>query len=141
MARIAGARIVDTAIDVPALAAAVQDESAGAVVTFEGVVRNHDGGRAVTSLEYTGHPNAGAILGDIAVQYAADHPDVRVIAVEHRVGHLLVGGCALAVAVSAAHRQAALAAVAALIDLIKSNLPVWKHQHFADGTAEWSNLP
>ncbi len=112
----------------------------GAVVGFGGVVRNHDHGREVTHLEYVGHPNAGAIIYELAAEAAA-RPGVAAVAVSHRLGTLRVGDTALACAVSAPHRHAAFDACAWLVDELKRRLPVWKHQLFADGTDEWVNCP
>jgi molybdopterin synthase catalytic subunit len=120
--------------------AAVADPRAGAVVSFAGVVRDHDHGRGVVRLEYEGHPSASDVLRAVAEEIAAD-PEVIAIAVSHRVGPLEVGDIALAAAVSTAHRAAAFAACARLVDRVKEKLPVWKHQVFADGTDEWVNCP
>jgi molybdopterin synthase catalytic subunit len=120
--------------------AAVADPRAGAVVSFVGVVRDHDHGRGVVRLEYEGHPSASDVLRAVAEEISAD-PDVIAIAVSHRVGPLEVGDIALAAAVSTAHRAAAFAACARLVDRVKEKLPIWKHQIFADGTDEWVNCP
>lgn len=120
--------------------AAVADARAGAVVSFAGIVRDHDHGRGVLRLEYEGHPSALDVLRAVAEEIAAD-PDVIAIAVSHRVGPLEVGDIALAAAVSTAHRAAAFAACARLVDRVKEKLPIWKHQIFADGTDEWVNCP
>ncbi|EWC58730.1 Molybdenum cofactor biosynthesis protein MoaB [Actinokineospora spheciospongiae] len=122
-------------------AALVDHRAAGAVVTFAGVVRDHDGGRGVTSLTYEGHPSAGDVLAEVAADVAATSPGVRALAVSHRVGDLAIGDTALAVAVAADHRGAAFATCARLVDEVKSRLPIWKHQRFTDGTDEWVNCP
>jgi molybdopterin synthase catalytic subunit len=127
-------------LDVAAHEAAVADRRAGAVVSFLGVVRDHDGGRGVTLLEYEGHPSAEDVLREVAAEVAAD-PDVYAVAVSHRVGRLEVGDVALAAAVSTAHRASAFAACARLVDEVKERLPVWKRQVFDDGTEEWVNCP
>ncbi|MDV3129777.1 molybdenum cofactor biosynthesis protein MoaE [Mycobacterium sp. 21AC1] len=117
--------------------ALVSHEAAGAVVGFAGVVRDHDGGRAVTKLEYSAHPTAQQTLEEVAAQIAADSDGVRAIAVSHRIGNLEIGDAALVAAVAADHRRAAFETCARLVDTVKERLPVWKHQHFADGTDEW----
>ncbi len=117
----------------------MDDPAAGAVVTFAGVVRDHDGGRAVRGLEYSAHPTAAAVVARVAAEIAARAPGVRALAVSHRVGALDIGEVALACAVAADHRQAAFATCAELVDEVKRALPVWKHQVFADGTDEWVN--
>jgi molybdopterin synthase catalytic subunit len=132
--------ITDQPLDLAAHEAAVADPRAGAVVSFQGVVRDHDHGRAVVSLDYEGHPTALAVLVDVAADVARD-PDVVAVAVSHRVGALKVGDVALVAAVSTAHRDAAFAACARLVDEAKARLPIWKHQVFDDGSDEWVNLP
>jgi molybdopterin synthase catalytic subunit len=119
---------------------AVADPRAGAVVSFQGVVRDHDHGREVTLLEYEGHPNAEAVLREVAEEIAAD-ADVYAVAVSHRIGELKIGDVALVAAVSTAHRAAAFAACARLVDEAKARLPIWKRQIFSDGTEEWVNCP
>jgi len=127
-------------LDLAAHEAAVADPRAGAVVSFQGVVRDHDHGRGVTLLEYEGHPSAAKVLSEVAEEIAAD-PDVYAVAVSHRVGTLRVGDVALVAAVSTAHRAAAFAACGRLVDEAKARLPIWKRQVFADGTDEWVNCP
>jgi molybdopterin synthase catalytic subunit len=127
-------------LDVAEHEAAVAHPAAGAVVSFAGVVRDHDGGRGVARLSYEAHPSAAAVLDEVAAEIAKD-PAVYALAVSHRVGELAVGDVALAAAVSAAHRAEAFAVCARLVNEVKARLPVWKHQHFADGTDEWVNSP
>jgi molybdopterin synthase catalytic subunit len=130
----------DVPLDLAAHEAAVADPRAGAVVSFQGVVRDHDDGRGVTLLEYEGHPSAVKVLREVAEEIAAD-PDVYAVAVSHRVGKLAIGDVALVAAVSTAHRAAAFAACARLVDEAKARLPIWKRQVFTDGTDEWVNCP
>ncbi|MEH1164946.1 molybdenum cofactor biosynthesis protein MoaE [Micromonospora sp. CPCC 205539] len=127
-------------LDLAAHEAAVADRRAGAVVTFQGVVRDHDHGRPVVSLEYEGHPSAEQVLREVATEIAAE-PEVFAVAVSHRIGPLAIGDVALIAAVSTAHRGAAFAACARLVDEVKARLPIWKRQVFADGTEEWVNCP
>jgi molybdopterin synthase catalytic subunit len=134
------AEVVDRPLDLAAHEAAVADPRAGAVASFQGVVRDHDHGRGVTLLEYEGHPTAAAVLREVAAEIAAD-PAVYAVAVSHRVGTLRVGDIALVAAVSTAHRAAAFAACARLVDEAKARLPIWKRQVFADGAEEWVNCP
>ena len=134
------AEITAAPLDGAAHEKAVADPTAGAVVTFHGVVRDHDHGRGVTRLEYEAHPSAARVLAEVAAEIAAD-PDVHAVAVSHRVGVLEVGDVALVAAVSSAHRAAAFAACARLVEEVKARLPVWKHQLFLDGTDEWVNSP
>ncbi|GAA4577984.1 molybdenum cofactor biosynthesis protein MoaE [Micromonospora coerulea] len=132
--------VTEQPLDLAAHEAAVADQRAGAVVSFQGVVRDHDHGRAVISLQYEGHPSAGTVLREVAAEVAAD-PDVYAVAVSHRIGPLEIGDVALVAAVSTAHRAAAFAACARLVDEVKARLPIWKRQVFADGTEEWVNCP
>ncbi|MCX5068326.1 molybdenum cofactor biosynthesis protein MoaE [Micromonospora lupini] len=132
--------VTDQPLDLAAHEAAVADRRAGAVVSFKGVVRDHDHGRQVVSLEYEGHPSAAQVLREVADEIAAD-PDVYAVAVSHRVGPLAIGDVALVAAVSTAHRAAAFAACARLVDEAKARLPIWKRQVFADGGEEWVNCP
>jgi molybdopterin synthase catalytic subunit len=113
--------------------------AAGAVVGFAGVVRDHDGGRHVTRLEYSAHPLAEQTLADVLAEVAATADGVRAIAASHRIGLLQIGDAALVAAVAADHRRAAFETCARLVDAVKARLPVWKHQYFADGTDEWVN--
>lgn len=117
--------------------ALVAHQAAGAVVGFAGVVRDHDGGRTVTRLEYSAHPSAEQTLAEVAAEIAADCQGVRAIAVSHRIGTLQIGDAALVAAVAADHRGAAFETCERLVDTVKARLPVWKHQFFADGTDEW----
>jgi molybdopterin synthase catalytic subunit len=134
------AEVVDRRLDLAAHEAAVAERRAGAVVSFQGVVRDHDHGRSVTLLEYEGHPSAADVLRQVAEEIATD-PDVYAVAVSHRIGKLEIGDVALVAAVSTAHRAAAFAACARLVDEVKARLPIWKRQLFADGTDEWVNCP
>jgi len=131
------AEVGEAPLDVAEHAALVDQAAAGAVVTFAGVVRDHDGGRAVRGLEYSAHPTAGKVVAEVAAAVAARAAGVRAIAVSHRIGPLGIGDVALACAVAADHRKEAFAACAELVDEVKRLLPVWKHQLFADGTDEW----
>jgi molybdopterin synthase catalytic subunit len=111
------------------------------VVTFSGVVRDHDRGRTVRELAYSGHPSAAEVIERVAAQVAGSRPGLRGIAVSHRIGGLQIGDVALACAVSAEHRAEAFGACSELVDEVKRQLPIWKHQTFADGTDEWVNCP
>jgi molybdopterin synthase catalytic subunit len=126
-------------LSVDRLLAQVRDPRVGGIALFVGVVRDHDHGSAVTSLDYTAHPSAAAALAACAEQTAAAY-DVLTLAVSHRTGHLEIGDLAVVVAVGAAHRQAALEACRHLIDTLKEQVPIWKEQALADGTAEWVGL-
>jgi molybdopterin synthase catalytic subunit len=115
----------------------VSHQSAGAIVGFVGMIRDHDGGRGVSRLEYSAHPSAAQVLADVVAEVSDQSSGVRAVAASHRIGVLQIGEAALVVAVAADHRQAAFATCAQLVDTIKARLPVWKHQFFGDGTEEW----
>lgn len=115
---------------------AVGDHAAGGTALFVGTVRDHDGGSDVARLGYSSHPSAEAELRRVAEKVAADHP-VRALAAVHRVGDLDVGDLAVVVAVSCPHRAEAFDACRKLIDDLKHEVPIWKHQTFSDGTEEW----
>ena len=138
-ARVVRAEVTEAPISVTELADAVQDAAAGAVVTFEGVVRNHDAERAVTGIGYSCHPTAGQVVEQIA-QDVAQRGRVRALGVVHRVGDLSVGETALAVAVSSDHRAEAFAVCGQIVEEVKERLPVWKRQTFTDGSSQWSNI-
>ena len=139
-ARVALAAVDDRPLDVARLAALVSDDRAGATVTFTGVVRNHDAGRAVDGIEYVGHPSADAIIAEVAAEFTG-REGVHAIVMAHRVGTLSIGDLALVAMVSASHRAQAFSTCSDLVDLIKQKLPIWKRQVFSDGSSEWSNCP
>jgi molybdopterin synthase catalytic subunit len=133
-------------ISVDQAIAAVESETAGAVVSFSGVVRNHDGGKPVERLSYSAHPTAHQVMADVVAALVAEQAAVAEadgqsrpvrIWVAHRIGMLEIGDPALVCAVSAAHRGQAFAVCSELVDRIKAQVPIWKEQFFADGTVEW----
>lgn len=132
--------VSDAALDLGQVYAAVDDPAAGGIAVFVGTVRQVDGGKRVTRLDYTAHPSAEAVLSSVADDIVAKY-DVIALAAVHRVGSLEIGDVAVITAVSCAHRGDAFDACRALIDDLKLRLPVWKHQIFADGTEEWVGTP
>jgi len=137
MARVARASVTTDVLSVVEHEQLVADAGAGAVVSFAGVVRDHDDGKGVRALDYSAHPSAAELVAHVAADVAARVSGVRALAISHRVGPLAVGDVALACAVSADHRAAAFQTCALLVDEVKARIPVWKHQQFADGTQEW----
>lgn len=125
-------------IDVSAVETAVLTDQDGALVTFRGIVRNHDHGESVSALDYQAHPDAARFMAECCETIARE-TGVRVVAV-HRVGALVVGDTALVAAAAAAHRHEAFDACERLVDLIKTSVPIWKRQHLAEGTTEWVGL-
>ena len=154
------AQITDQVIDPREVEKAVWSTADGAMVTFSGVVRDHDGGRTdVLDIEYSAHPAAGDILRRLCDQVAAEHSGLagaadsagtdgagnkaadpqrvtRVGAV-HRVGVLPVGEIAVVAVAVAPHRAEAFAACSDLLERLKHEVPIWKRQRFTDGVSEW----
>ena len=130
----------DTPLDVAEVLAALDDEASGGLTLFVGRVRDHDHGLGVRGLEYSAHPSALEALRRVCDRVAEEY-DVHGIAAVHRVGRLEIGDIAVVVATTAAHRGEAFAASRALIDTLKDEVPIWKHQQFADGTDEWVGTP
>ena len=131
--------VTDQVISAGHLATLVQGNKSGAVVTFSGDVRNHDGGKEVSTLTYEIHPSAQDVLATVVKDVAARFA-INDVAVAHRFGDIEIGECAFAVAVSADHREAAFEACSALVNTVKEKLPIWKHQVFADGSDQWVNF-
>ncbi|WP_142138608.1 molybdopterin synthase catalytic subunit [Acidovorax sp. SLBN-42] len=125
-------------LDRAAIEAFVTTRRDGAVVAFEGVIRDHDHGAAVTALEYEAHPDAERFLRETCAEVARE-TGLR-IGAAHRVGALKIGDVALVACVAAPHRAEAFAACALLVDRIKERTPIWKRQHLEGGTTEWVNL-
>ena len=111
----------------------------GAVASFIGVVRNHDGGESVDAIEYSSHPSSAQILRDIVAEFQ-DRPGVHRIVAWHRVGRLEIGEDAMVVAVAAEHRAQAFRAVEGIVEDVKAKLPIWKKQELTDGSHNWSGL-
>ena len=132
------AQVSDQPLDTVAVERFVESETSGAVVTFRGVIRNHDHGEAVSSLDYSAHPEAERFLEDCCVTVARE-TGLRVAAA-HRIGSLDIGDVALIASVAAAHRAEAFAACERLVELIKANVPIWKRQYLTDGATEWVGL-
>jgi len=131
------ARLVRDPIDTSALLARVSRPSNGAVLLFVGVVRDVNDGRAVSGIEYSAYePMAARELGDIASE-AARRFGVSDIAIEHRLGELALEEASVGIAVAHAHRAEAYEASRWIIEEVKRRVPIWKREHYADGTREW----
>jgi molybdopterin synthase catalytic subunit len=120
--------------------AAVADPAAGGIALFAGAVRDSDHDRGVSGLSYSAHPSAVGELRRVAGVIAEKYPVIGIAAV-HRVGDLAIGDLAVVLAVSCPHRAEAFDACRDLIDILKASVPIWKHQRFDDGTAEWVGTP
>lgn len=125
--------ITHRALDARRLSARLLRGSEGAVVTFEGTVRNHTDGRRTLYLDYEGYePMALRMMAEIGRELAGAYPLER-IAMAHRLGRLLVGETSVVVVVTAAHRRPAFEAALEGINRLKKRVPIWKKEHFADG--------
>jgi molybdopterin synthase catalytic subunit len=125
--------IVEHAIDVAAVTAAVADPATGATVTFIGTTRDHNDGRTVTQLEYEAYPEmALAEMRKIGATAKERWPTSK-IAIVHRIGPVPIGEASVVIAVSSAHRSAAFEACHFAIDRLKEVVPIWKKEHFKGG--------
>jgi molybdopterin synthase catalytic subunit len=129
--------IVRRLIDPAALLAEVQDSGNGAAVLFIGTVRDLNDGRAVTGVEYAAYDAMAERELERIVVEASDAFATRDIVVEHRVGALAIGEVSVAIVAAHAHRAAAFEATRYVIEQLKRRVPVWKLEHYVDGTREW----
>lgn len=116
------------------------DPAAGAIATFEGRVRNNHRGRPVVALEYEAYVALAESEGAKIIDEAIERFDVLAAVAEHRMGRLEVGEVAVWVGVAAAHRGEAFAACRYVIDELKHRVAIWKKEHYADGTSEWTGI-
>ena len=131
--------ITEDPLDTAALINSARRDTCGAVASFIGAVRNHDGGESVDEIGYSSHPSSPQILREI-VSEMRDRPGVHCIVAWHRVGRLGVGDDAMVVAVAAEHRAQAFRAVETIVEDVKAKLPIWKKQELSDGSHNWSGL-
>jgi molybdopterin synthase catalytic subunit len=109
----------------------------GAAILFLGTVREQNDGREVSGMRYDAFAEmAEPVLQEIAAEAAVRAGSDR-IAVVHRVGELTIGEVSVAIAVSSPHRAESFDAARYVIEQIKQRLPVWKHEHYSDGNAQW----
>ena len=130
-------RLSETPFDTANLRAALLDARVGAYAAFEGWVRDHNDGRSVHGLRYEAYPELALREGEAILAEAMAKFDILDVACVHRTGDLAVGELAVWVGVTAAHRDAAFAACRHVIDEVKSRVPIWKHERYADDTAAW----
>jgi len=115
----------------------VEDPAAGAVVLFTGTVRNHAEGRDVAGLTYEVLAEAAGRLAALADEVTATWASVKAVWMTHRSGSLGIGEPSVVVGVSAEHRAEAFAAARYGIDTLKETVPIWKQEHWADGSSHW----
>lgn len=120
------------------LIAALQQPEDGAVVVFEGVVRNHTRNRQTLFLEYEAYESMALTQMEALLAEARQKFAIRDAVIHHRLGHLEIGEASVVIAVVSAHRAAAFDACRWLIDTLKRTVPIWKKEHFADG-AVWAD--
>ena len=130
-------RLSPDPIDTAPLRTRLLHDRAGAFAAFEGWVRNHNEGRPVDGLRYEAYVALAEAEGERIVQEALGKFAILDAYCVHRIGDLAMGDLAVWVGVSAAHRGAAFDACRYIIDEVKSRVPIWKHERYADGDADW----
>jgi molybdopterin synthase catalytic subunit len=129
--------VSEAPLSVPDVYASVSGvPSAGGIAMFVGVVRDEDEGRAVTDLGYSAHPDVEAYLYQVVGKAVSQYP-IHAVSAVHRIGDLKIGEIAVIVAVACPRRGEAFDACRQIVEEIKHAVPIWKHQRFADGDAEW----
>lgn len=131
--------VSNSAIDVAAAKNAVADQHCGALVVFEGWIRDHNEGQQVERLEYEVYRPLAEKEGAKIIDEALERFAIRHALCIHREGLLELGEVAVVVCVSAAHRDAAFDACRYIIDHVKTRLPIWKKEHYLTGISEWVN--
>jgi molybdopterin synthase catalytic subunit len=129
--------IVERAIDVAALVSEVSSPRNGATSLFIGTVREVNDGRAVTGIDYSAYRAMAERELATIVAEAAEHFGTRDVVVEHRLGTLGLGDASVVIAVAHPRRAQALDATRKIIEELKRRVPIWKREHYADGTREW----
>ena len=128
-------------LDIAEVYTLADDGANGAVVVMSGTVRNQTDGKPVVSLEYQAYqPMAIAIFEDIARQIRTNWTDINHIVIHHRIGHLTIGEISVLVAIGSPHRTEAFAACKFAIDTLKHNAPIWKKEHWQDGSSTWVSI-
>jgi molybdopterin synthase catalytic subunit len=130
-------RLSETPFDVAALRAELLDARVGGYASFEGWVRDHHDGRAVTGLRYEAYAALAEQEGERILDEARERFAILDVRCVHRTGDLAIGELAVWVGVAAAHRDAAFGACRFVIDEVKARVPIWKHERYADGDAGW----
>ncbi len=130
-------RLADASFDATGLRTRLLDHSAGAFAVFEGWVRDHNDGRSVLGLHYEAYAELAEREGEAIMAEAQRRFAIVDAACVHRTGELSTGELAVWVGVSAAHRDAAFAACRWIIDEVKTRVPIWKRERYAEGDAGW----
>ena len=127
----------ETPFDVASLRAELLDARVGGYASFEGWVRDHNAGREVTGLRYESYAALAEAEGERVLAEACERFAILDARCIHRTGDLAIGELAVWVGVAAAHRDAAFAACRWIIDEVKQRVPIWKHERYAQGDADW----
>lgn len=128
-------------LDLDRVYALAEDGANGAITLFSGTVRNQTDGQPVIFLEYQAYePMAIAVFKQIALQIRQQWSDITRIVIHHRTGKLAVGEISVLVAVGSPHRAEAFAACQYAIDTLKHNAPIWKKEHWKDGSTSWVSI-
>jgi len=128
-------------LDLNQVYALADDEANGAIALFSGMVRNQTDGLSVIALEYQAYePMAIAVFKQIATEIRKTWPDITHVAIHHRTGKLTVGEISVLVAIGSPHRGEAFAACQYAIDTLKHNAPIWKKEHWKDGSTSWVSI-
>jgi molybdopterin synthase catalytic subunit len=130
-------RIRQEPLDVGAITRSVEEPGCGAVATFVGVVRDHNAGRRVKMVRYEAYESMALKKLEEVARILVERFGVHRVALEHRLGNLRVGEASVVLAVSSAHREEAFRAVREGMDILKSTVPIWKREFFADGEDAW----
>ncbi len=133
--------IVPTPLRLDEVYQLADDGANGAIVVMSGMVRNQTDGRAVVALEYQAYePMALRVFQQIAVEIRQQWPSVTHVVIHHRTGRLAIGDISVLVAIGCPHRSEAFAACQYAIDTLKHNAPIWKKEHWGDGSSSWVSI-
>ena len=132
-------KIVKRKIDIKNLSKDMRQSTAGAYVSFEGWVRNHNIGKVVKSLSYDGEESIANSEGNKILREALIKYKISGVESQHRIGDLDVGDCAVWIGVTADHRCDAFEACSYIIEELKNRLPIWKKEHYSDSSSKWIN--
>ncbi len=132
--------LVDRPLDLAALLATIADPACGAQAVFAGTVRNRNDGREVVAIDYSAYTTmAASVLERISTELEAAQPGLRV-AIVHRLGRLAVGEASIVIAATSPRRDAALNAIRAALERVKTEAPIWKLEIYADGESSWREI-
>ncbi|PIE44824.1 MAG: molybdopterin-converting factor chain 2 [Gammaproteobacteria bacterium] len=130
--------IVSQTIDVKDYKKQLKHDQCGGFCSFEGWVRNHNGGDTVSRLQYSAYEELAMVTGEAIIRQAKAQFDIESASCVHRIGSLSIGDTAIWVGVSAAHREAAFQACRYIIDMVKADVPIWKKEFYLDKQShEW----